>query len=68
MKDFMMNILKWQKEKNMNWVSQAFIAMLSISVMLLIFKRLTQLKLKPEIVNFFLFLVYDNGILGFYFD
>ena len=40
----------------MSWITQAFIAMLSISSMVLIFKRLTQFDMKPEIINFFFFL------------
>jgi len=49
------NLFSMEKN-NMSWVTQAFIAMISISVMVLIIKGLTRLGLSSEVIAFYYFL------------
>ncbi|HEY0020855.1 MAG TPA: DMT family transporter [Longimicrobium sp.] len=51
------------KKERVNWVAYSFVAMLGFAAMQLIFKRLTQLEPKTEVINFYFFLFSTVGFL-----
>ncbi len=50
---------------NLNWVACSFISMISFSVMMLLFKKLTETNMLPEVINFYFFLFSTIAIFLF---
>ena len=53
------------EQKKMNWVVASFLSMFSFAIMILILRKVTELKLMPEVVNFYFFLFTAIGFLCF---
>lgn len=49
----------------MTWVTHSFISMLSFALMTLLFKKLAQTSMLPEVINFYFFLFSTIAILIF---
>lgn len=58
MQPFWQPIQKYDKKKGdkMNWLFYSLVAMISFAVMILIFKKLTTLEQRTEVINFYFFL------------
>lgn len=49
----------------MNWVTYSFISMVSFAAMMLLFKKLTETSMLPEVINFYFFLFSTIAFLIF---
>lgn len=50
---------------NINWVAYSLVSMISFAAMMLLFKKLTQTGMPPEVINFYFFLFSTFAIFLF---